>query len=59
LLNTGLVSSKSEARRLIRQRGVRVDGSTVEDPDIKIRLKPDVILQVGRRRFLKLKLREG
>jgi len=59
LLNTGLVSSKSEARRLIRQRGVRVDGSTVEDPDIKIRLKPDIILQVGRRRFLKLKLREG
>ncbi|MBC7320351.1 tyrosine--tRNA ligase [bacterium] len=58
LFNTGLVSSKSEARRLIKQRGVRVDGSTVEDPEVKIRLKPDVILQVGKRKFLKLKVRQ-
>lgn len=57
LFNTGLVSSKSEARRLIRQRGVKLDGSIVEDPDIKIKLKPDIILQVGKRKFLKLKVR--
>ncbi len=57
LLNTGLVSSKSEARRLIRQRGVKVDGSIAEDPEVKIKLKPDIVLQVGKRKFLKLKVR--
>lgn len=58
LLNTGLVSSKSEARRLIRQRGVKLDGSIVEDPEVKIKLKPDIVLQVGKRKFLKLKVRQ-
>lgn len=58
LLNTGLVSSKSEARRLIRQRGVKLDGSIVEDPEVKIKLKPDMVLQVGKRKFLKLKVRQ-
>ncbi|MGC8716997.1 MAG: tyrosine--tRNA ligase [bacterium] len=54
LVVVGLVSSKSEARRIIRQRGIRVNGSVVEDPDIRIRITPGLILQVGKRRFLKL-----
>ncbi len=54
----GLVFSKSEARRLIKQRGVKFDGSIVEDPDIKVRLTPDTIVQVGKRRFLRLKSRD-
>lgn len=58
LFSTGLVPSKSEARRLIKQRGVKVDGSIVEDPEVKVRLKPDIILQVGKRRFLRLKVRQ-
>ncbi|MGC9064878.1 MAG: tyrosine--tRNA ligase, partial [bacterium] len=54
LVVVGLVTSKSEARRIIRQRGIRVNGSVVEDPDIRIRITPGLILQVGKRRFLKL-----
>jgi len=57
LFVAGLVSSKSEARRLIRQRGVKLDGSIVEDPEIKVRLAPDTIIQVGKRKFLRLKSR--
>lgn len=58
LFNTGLVSSKSEARRLIKQRGVRFDGSVIEDPDVKVKLNPDTIIQVGKRKFLRLKVKE-
>lgn len=57
LFTAGLVSSKSEARRLIRQRGVKFDGSVVEDPDIKVKLNPDTIIQVGKRKFIRLKIR--
>jgi tyrosyl-tRNA synthetase len=32
LLNTGLVTSKSELRRLVQQGGVRIDGRRVDDP---------------------------
>ncbi len=36
LVRAGLATSKSEARRLIRQRGVRVDGTVVEDETVVI-----------------------
>lgn len=52
----GLASSNSEARRLIEQGGVRVDGRAVSDADSEfgpgdLRGK---VLQVGRRKFLRL-----
>jgi len=56
LAATGLASSNADARRLIEQGGVRLDGETVDDPDAE--LTPDRlagrVLQVGRRRFLRL-----
>jgi tyrosyl-tRNA synthetase len=56
LAATGLASSNADARRLIEQGGVRLDGETVDDPDAE--LTPDSlagrVLQVGRRRFLRL-----
>ncbi|RMD69450.1 MAG: tyrosine--tRNA ligase [Gammaproteobacteria bacterium] len=55
LKQTGLVKSTSEAMRLIRQGGVRLDGEKVEDP--KLVLAPgDHILQVGKRRFARVTL---
>ena len=53
LTGSGLVSSKSEARRLIEQKGVRLDGETLERGD-EIFPHPGV-LQVGKRRFLRVK----
>jgi len=50
----GFASSSSEARRLIKQGGVRLDGITQDDPHkILDTLNPQV-LQVGKRRFVKL-----
>ncbi len=55
LLSTaGLVRSRSEARRLIQQRGVRLDGVVVEDPDLRVPSQGEKILQVGRRRWARV-----
>lgn len=56
LTETGLASSNAEARRLIEQGGVRLEGQAVS-PDAE--LGPEElrgrVLQVGRRRFLRLR----
>jgi tyrosyl-tRNA synthetase len=52
LSNGKLVNSKSEARRLIAQNGVRLDGETLNDA-LQEFPHPGV-LQVGKRRFLKV-----
>jgi tyrosyl-tRNA synthetase len=57
LAETGLAGSNAEARRLIEQGGVRLDGEQILDPDVE--LSPgDLrgrVLQVGRRRFIRLR----
>jgi tyrosyl-tRNA synthetase len=53
LTTCGLVTSKSDGRRLIEQKGVRLDGETLEKPDTPFP-KPGV-LQVGKRRFIRVK----
>ncbi len=50
-----LVDSKSEARRLIEQGGVKINQVKAPDGTIKIGLKNDLILQVGKRKFVKIK----
>ncbi len=55
LVEGGLVSSKSEAKRLISQGGVKVDGSKVEDINQIIDLSKERFVQVGKRRFLRVK----
>ena len=47
-----MVGSRSEARRLIEQQGVKIDGIPVED--LNVVLNEGNILQVGKRRFLRL-----
>jgi tyrosyl-tRNA synthetase len=57
LTTTGLAASNGEARRLIDQGGVRLDGETLADPGAE--LPADAlagrVLQVGRRRFVRLR----
>ncbi len=55
LVGVKLAESRSEARRLIEQGGVRLGGEKVEFGEIKVR--SGAILQVGKRRFLKLKVK--
>ena len=54
LARTQLASSKGEARRLIEQGGVSIDGERVEDVNAPIPDKQVFILKVGKRRFLKV-----
>ena len=56
LAATGLAQSNGDARRLIEQGGVRIDGEPVSDPDVEVRAEDLTgrVLQVGRRRFLRL-----
>jgi len=52
-----LASSKGEARRLVDQGGVSIDGERVTDPNALLPDKSEFILKVGKRRFLKVKKR--
>jgi len=55
LANSGLVSSRSEARRLIKQRAVKLDDVVIDDESEIIKLESkEAILRVGKRKFLKL-----
>jgi tyrosyl-tRNA synthetase len=54
MVGSGLVDSKSQARRLVKQKGVRVDDEVVEDAYFKIDFDNPVVLQVGKRRFVRL-----
>jgi tyrosyl-tRNA synthetase len=55
LVQTGLASSNSEARRLIQQGGVRVDGERVGDANMHLAATDSHVLQVGRRRFARIR----
>ena len=53
ILNAKMASSKSEARRLFVQKGVRLNGETIERGDIIF--PHSGVLQVGKRKFLRVK----
>ena len=54
LSQTNLTSSKSEARRLIDGGGVRVDNEKIESQDLVLSLEKEKLIQVGKRKFLKV-----
>jgi tyrosyl-tRNA synthetase len=55
LAETGLAASKGEARRLIEQGGVKIDGEKATSATAEIKIGSDVMLfQIGKRRFLKV-----
>jgi len=54
LKEAGLVPSKMEARRLISQGGVKLDSEKVSDERLKVRLEKPVLIQCGKRKFVKV-----
>ena len=52
---TGLVGSGGEARRLIAQDGVSIDGERISDTNAQITIEEPIILKVGKRRFARIK----
>ncbi|MCX6091403.1 MAG: tyrosine--tRNA ligase [Candidatus Bipolaricaulota bacterium] len=51
---SGLVASRSEAKRVIQQGGVRVNEERIESPDVDVPFAPPVLVQVGKRSFVEL-----
>jgi len=54
LAEAGLAPSKSQARRLIQQGGVRLDGEKVSSIESEVVVSDARVLQVGRRQFVRL-----
>ena len=55
LKNCEMTTSTSEAMRLIKQGGVKIDSVKVEDPKLIVMQGQESIYQVGKRKFLKIK----
>jgi len=56
LVGLEMLSSKSEARRMIDNRGVKVNGKQVDNPKLTLIVTDGLIVQVGKRKFVKVKL---
>ena len=55
LLNYDLVSSKGEAKRLIKQSAVRINDNVITDLHLNLEVSTDYTIKVGKRRFIKIK----
>jgi len=56
LLACGLVESGGQAKRAVAQGAVSIDGRRIGDPNTEIKPAGGMIVQVGKRKFAKLKL---
>ena len=50
----GVAKSNSEARRLIQQGAVEVDGTPIKDIDAELQASGEYILKVGKKRFVRV-----
>ena len=55
LKESGLVQSTSEAMRLVKQGAVKINDEKIDDPKLSIEKDQELLVQVGKRRFLKIK----
>jgi tyrosyl-tRNA synthetase len=56
LKDLGLTASTSESNRMVQQGGVKIDGEKVEEQRLALKAGSLHILQVGKRKFAKVKL---
>ncbi len=52
--DAGLVASNGEARRLIKQGGVKLNGEKIDNADLEVEAVGEIILQAGKRRFARI-----
>lgn len=55
LIATGMVPSKSEARRKVLENAVKVDGKIISDPKVIVGVYRGMIVQLGKRNFRRIK----
>ena len=58
LEQSGLVSSRSEAKRLIAQGAMELDGRRADSVDSDVEIKDGMLLRVGKHRFVELSIAE-
>ena len=56
LKQAGLVTSTSDALRMIDQGGVRIDGARIEDKSLSLKAGSEIVAQIGKRKFARVKL---
>lgn len=54
MVDAGLASSKSEARRLVQQNGVKINSETVGAVDLVLDKPAQFVIQVGKRKFARV-----
>lgn len=54
IFNSGLLKSKGEARRMIKQNAVKINNHPIKDINERIKPNKEYIIKVGKRRFLKV-----
>jgi len=55
LVDSGLATSRGEARRLIEQGGVTIEGNRVVEPNTLINVSRPIVVRVGKRRFMRIR----
>ncbi len=54
IMDVGFAPSRGEARRLVIQGGVSIDGNKITDFKQTIKIEKDFVLKVGKRKFIKI-----
>jgi len=57
VVKAGFAPSNSEARRLVRQGAVEIDGERVEDINAEVPVRDGAVLRVGKRRFARIRVK--
>jgi len=56
IFESGLTTSKAEAKRIIEQGGVEVEGAKITNPTKLIELKSGMLIRSGKRKIIRLKI---
>ena len=57
ILHCKLVSTGGEAKRMVKQGGVRIDDNKISDPNMEITPTEGLVIQVGKRKFAQLSVK--
>ena len=56
IVHCGFAASNGEARRLVKEKGIRLNGHVVADPTGTLPVRTGDVLQRGKRKFVRLEV---
>jgi tyrosyl-tRNA synthetase len=54
IVHCGFAASNSEARRLVGEKGIQLNGKAIDDPNGTIAIKTGDVVQRGKRKFVRV-----